>query len=175
MASGKTQRWLCYLQQMAKTSWNWPRNPARTLNTPQAGLMLTITLSIGNIHNNVCWTHHDGLVLLGFLPIPKSMCSVVRLLSLLLTIDRLKNMLMMENSANFNDSSFTCHSLKFLIALKILWQHMKLSSAQMDIITELFSLLVLILVTIWSKYYQLTLCSCGVPSESCLLHCRYLC
>lgn len=31
-----------------------------------------IYLSIGNIHNNVRQAHHDGLVLLGFLPIAKS-------------------------------------------------------------------------------------------------------
>jgi hypothetical protein len=32
-----------------------------------------VYLSIGNIHNNVRRTHHNGLVLLGFLAIPKSM------------------------------------------------------------------------------------------------------
>ena len=31
-----------------------------------------IYLSIGNIHNSVQCTHHNGLVLLGFLAIPKS-------------------------------------------------------------------------------------------------------
>ena len=30
-----------------------------------------IYLSISNIHNNVCQVHHNGVVLLGFLPIPK--------------------------------------------------------------------------------------------------------
>ncbi len=30
-------------------------------------------LSIGNIRNNVCHAHHNGVVLLGFLAIPKSM------------------------------------------------------------------------------------------------------
>ena len=28
--------------------------------------------SIGNIHNNICRAHGDGLVLIGFLAIPKS-------------------------------------------------------------------------------------------------------
>ena len=51
VARGKTQRWLCYLQQMAKTSQNWTPNPARTPNTPQAGLMLTITMTIANYKN----------------------------------------------------------------------------------------------------------------------------
>lgn len=32
-----------------------------------------IYLSVGNIHNNVRRAHGAGLVLLGFLPIPKSM------------------------------------------------------------------------------------------------------
>jgi hypothetical protein len=31
-------------------------------------------LSIGNIHNNVRRAHRDGLVLLGFLAVPKSKC-----------------------------------------------------------------------------------------------------
>lgn len=31
-----------------------------------------VYLSIGNIHNKVRRAHRDGLVLLGFLPIPKS-------------------------------------------------------------------------------------------------------
>ena len=30
-----------------------------------------IYLSIASIHNNVCQAHHNGVVLLGFLPIPK--------------------------------------------------------------------------------------------------------
>ena len=32
----------------------------------------TVYLSIGNIHNNVCQAHGDGLILLGFLPIHQS-------------------------------------------------------------------------------------------------------
>jgi hypothetical protein len=30
--------------------------------------------SIGNVHNNVWHAHHDALVIIGFLAIPKSMC-----------------------------------------------------------------------------------------------------
>ena len=40
-----------------------------------------VYLSIGNIYNNICQAHHNGLLLLGFLPIPKSMWLVIRLLS----------------------------------------------------------------------------------------------
>jgi Plavaka transposase len=34
-------------------------------------------LSIGNIHNNTCCAHQNGLILLAFLAIPKSMFMVV--------------------------------------------------------------------------------------------------
>ena len=33
-----------------------------------------IYMSIGNIYNNVCCTHHNGVMLLRFLPIPKGKC-----------------------------------------------------------------------------------------------------
>ena len=33
-----------------------------------------VYLSVGNIHNNVHRAHRNGLVLFGFLAIPKSMC-----------------------------------------------------------------------------------------------------
>ena len=32
-----------------------------------------VYLSVGNLHNNVCRAHRNGVVLLGFLAIPKSM------------------------------------------------------------------------------------------------------
>lgn len=35
-----------------------------------------IYLSIGNIHNNVRRAHRNGVVLLGFLPIPKGKCYI---------------------------------------------------------------------------------------------------
>ena len=41
-----------------------------------------IYLSISNIHNNVCWAHRNGVVLLGFLPIPKGKCYIYLLLLL---------------------------------------------------------------------------------------------
>jgi Plavaka transposase len=36
-----------------------------------------VYLSIGNIHNNARRAHKNGLVLLGFLAIPKSKCSFI--------------------------------------------------------------------------------------------------
>ena len=45
-----------------------------------------IYLSIGNIHNNVQCAHQDGLVLLGFLAVPKSKSKVVMYHGLLLII-----------------------------------------------------------------------------------------
>jgi hypothetical protein len=43
-----------------------------------------VYLSIGNIHNNVRRAHRDGVVLLGFLSIPKSMTWLVALISILM-------------------------------------------------------------------------------------------
>ena len=61
-----------------------------------------IYLSIGNLHNNVRRAHRNGVVLLGFLAIPKSRPSAKLRPSVLIFLWKpTRCMLMMQNSGNF--------------------------------------------------------------------------
>jgi Plavaka transposase len=61
--------------------------------------------SIGNIHNNVRHAHGSGLVLVAFLAIPKSNCSISMPLSSLLTFTQQpKQKLTALSSASFGEN-----------------------------------------------------------------------
>jgi hypothetical protein len=74
-----------------------------------------VYLSIGNIHNNVRRAHRDGLVLLGFLAVPKSKCKVVMRSWFFInnTVKPTKSILMMSISANSAVSYIIPPSQKF--------------------------------------------------------------
>jgi hypothetical protein len=60
-----------------------------------------VYLSIGNIHNNVRRAHRNGVVLLGFLAIPKSARLILHFSLLMSTLRQLtRSMPMMGNSGN---------------------------------------------------------------------------
>jgi hypothetical protein len=68
-------------------------------------------MSIGNIHNNVQRAHRNGIVLLGFLAIPKSGFGYLKTTMSLFIFYHLQpaeSMLMIRNSEN-SDVSYSTH------------------------------------------------------------------
>lgn len=81
-----------------------------------------VYLSIGNIHNKLRRSHRDGLVLLGFLPIPKGEPLMARIEAPQFayrrcTIQLTNNMPMIGNSAASGDNFFMAALPKCLAAL----------------------------------------------------------
>ena len=78
-----------------------------------------IYLSIGNIHNNTQWAHHNGVVLLGFFAIPKSKCCISLCSHLLYLICKWLNPAINEFHDDATFYKF-CHQLLHSSLVKIL-------------------------------------------------------
>ena len=108
--------------------------------------------SIGNVHNNVRRAHGAGLVLIGFLSIPKG--RVVHILRTQLIFWQPTNLMpQILNSGDFGASFFIYHYQKFSNPFDQEWKYLKLRNVLMDTFDVLSGVLVLTLQIISSKYY----------------------
>src|SRR6266436_2573233 len=64
--------------------------------------------SIGTVHNNVRWAHHNAVSIIGFLAIPKSefVSTIFQTCAHLYVIQRIGSTKMMPSSASSDGSSF---------------------------------------------------------------------
>ena len=95
-----------------------------------------VYLSIGNIHNNVRRAHRNGVVLLGFLSIPKSIYSfLISFISLtqFSTHKLTRSTRMMLISGNFDSNYFILRFPGFCSHWSLGWRHPKLFAVLMAI------------------------------------------
>ena len=139
-----------------------------------------VYLSIGNIHNSARRAHKNGLVLLGFLAIPKSMFSPSIFVILCTNFElyqRKKNIRTMCHIENFVGNFCTPHSRRFWTLSNLVWRHPKLRDALMVTIAMSFMASVLISPTTLNKLFCRALYKGGARSMSpfswsshCLTH-----
>ena len=104
--------------------------------------------SIGNVHNNIRRAHGAGLVLIGFLSIPKGVFLFPLIVSQLIFCQPTNPMRLVLNSGDFGANSFIYHYRKFLNRFNQEWKLRKSRNVLMDIFDGLFGVLVHTLQTI---------------------------
>ena len=122
--------------------------------------------SIGNIHNNIRRAHGAGLVLVGFLAIPKGrvslhFCDYVWQISCQRTETKHQILL----SVAFDVSSFICPCRKFFHHSILVWRNQTLFSVLMAITDVSSGVWALTLQTIQNKHYWHALYRTGVHGE----------